>query len=416
MSSSFASFATPPTPKEVAVSLPPIISVDDHVVEPPHLFLRWLPRKYREQGPKVVRMPWELGPGYRQPFRPATSGLETDFWVAGNVVQVLPKVQASAGFAPNDIGLTPIGYDEMRPGCYDPKARLADMDLINVERSLSFPNICRFCGQLFLWMDDKELAMACVRAYNDWIVEEWAGDSGGRLLPVCLIPLWDPVEAATEVRRNAARGVRAVAFSELPTQLGLPSIHDSEQHWLPFIEACNETSTVICIHVGSSSTIAMTSPDAPWAVAATSLSFNSQLALADWLFSGLLSRYPNIKLTFSESQIGWMPYVFERADRIWREGNEWTGIHPSIVEPPSTYAKDRIFGCFFEDNFGLASRDTIGVDQITFETDYPHQDTTWPTTTEYLERATAGLPEGDVRKILRGNAIRLFDLPETLPR
>ena len=113
----------------------------------------------------------------------------------------------------------------MRKGCWDQKARLEDMDVNWVEASLSFPTFPRFCGQTFLEAKDRELAMLCVRAYNDWMVEEWCAGTGGRLIPLCIIPLWDAEEAAKEVRRNAARGVHAVCFSEIPHHLGLPSIH-----------------------------------------------------------------------------------------------------------------------------------------------------------------------------------------------
>lgn len=394
---------------------PAIVSVDDHVIEPADLWQRWLTAKHRDDGPRVVRMPWEFGPGFRQKFRPASSGPETDFWVVGDIVQGISLSAAAVGFSAEEIGVQPIGFHEMRPGCYEPQARLADMDVINVERSLCFPNFARFCGQLFLWIKDRDLALACLKAYNDWMVEEWAGDSGGRLIPLCLIPLWDPKAAADEVRRNAARGVRAVAFSELPTQLELPSIHDADGYWIPFLEACDETSTLICIHIGSSSTIATSSPDAPASVTLAATSFNSQLSLSDWLLSGLLVRYPNLKLAYSESQIGWIPYVLERIDRIWRMGNAFARVPATITNPPSSYMKDRIFGCFFEDDFGLKSRADVGIDQITFETDYPHQDSTWPHTTAYVEKAMADLDAEERHKILRGNAIRMLRLPEELP-
>ena len=135
--------------------------------------------------------------------------------------------------------MSPITYDEMRPGCYEPKARVADNDANWVEASLCFPTFPRFCGQTFLEAKDKELAEACVVAYNDFMVEEWCGDSGGKLIPLCIIPLWDAELAAAEVRRNAARGVRAVCFSEIPPHLGLPSIHSG--YWDPFFAACEET-------------------------------------------------------------------------------------------------------------------------------------------------------------------------------
>src|SRR3954451_4740605 len=164
------------------------------------------------------------------------------------------------------------------------------MEMNHVEASLSFPSFPRYCGQTFLEASDRELAAACVTAYNDWMVDEWCGDSGGRLVALIIVPLWDAELAAAEVRRNAARGVRAVCFSEIPPHLGLPSIHTG--FWDPFFEACQETSTVVCMHIGSPSRMPATSGDAPVAVAA-SLSFNNAMAsLADFLFSGVLIKFP----------------------------------------------------------------------------------------------------------------------------
>jgi predicted TIM-barrel fold metal-dependent hydrolase len=393
---------------------PWIISVDDHVIEPPHLWQSYLPVKLRERGPRVVRLPWKYGSNSRQGIEPAASGPETDFWLMEDSHVVIPRVEVSAGWEPDRVTHEPISYEEMARSTWDPSARLVAMDEAHIERSLCFPNVCRFAGQIFLWMDDKDLALACVRAYNDWMVDEWAGESKGRLLPLCLVPLWDPEGAAAEVSRNAARGVRAVTFSELPSVLGLPSIHDRNGHWLPLIEACEETGTVICMHIGSSSSVPVSSPDAPGCVRMTTVNFNAQLAFADWMFSGLLVRYPNLKLAFSESQIGWMPYILERMDRIWRMGNAIARIDPVFEKAPSSYMADRVFACFFEDDFGLGVRDTIGVDQITFESDYPHQDSSWPNTQAEFARAVAGLSEDDVYKIARGNAIRMLDLEPEL--
>jgi predicted TIM-barrel fold metal-dependent hydrolase len=397
------------------MDLPLIVSVDDHVVEPADLWQRRLPAKHREAGPKLVRRPWEYGAGVYQYWRPADEGPEAEFWVVGGVHQAMGRPVHAAGLPPERIDTTPMTREEMRPGFTDVKARLEDMDVIGVERSLCFPNASRFAGQLFLWVDDKELSLACVEAYNDWMVEEWAGESGGRLIPLCMIPLWDPQLAAAEVRRNAARGVRAVTFSELPASLGLPSIHDADGHWLPFFEACAETGTVVCIHIGSSSSTASTSADAPLAVTVASTTLFAQLCLADWLCSGLLPRLPDLKIQLSESQIGWMPFVLERLDRVWQTGNEFAAFHPAVTELPSSYMAGRVFACFFEDDFGLRSRDAIGIDQITFETDYPHQDSTWPYTQKYVEETMADLTEEERHKILRGNALRMFDLPEQLP-
>src|SRR3546814_5564111 len=133
-----------------------------------------------------------------------------------------------------------ITCDGMPPGCYDPKGGVDDMRLNHVEASLCFPSFPRFCGQTFTEAKDRELGEACIYAYNDWMVEEWCGDSDGALLPLTIVPLWDAELAAKEVRRNAERDVRAVCFSEIPPHLGLPSIHSGE--WDPFIRSEEHTS------------------------------------------------------------------------------------------------------------------------------------------------------------------------------
>ena len=236
--------------------LPPLISVDDHLVEPRDLWQRWLPKKFVADGPHVVSGFYNpLRRPQIEPQRPAdvmtSEGVATDFWLFEDGAFAISSGYAAVGQDLDNTGLAPISYEEMRPGCFSVPPRLADMDVANIERSLCFPTVSRFCGQRFLFAKNKELALACVRAYNDFMVEEWAGDSGGRLIPLIIAPLWDPELAAAEVRRNAARGVRAVTFSEMPQDLGLPSLYSD--HWDPLFAACQETSTVVCMHIGSGS-------------------------------------------------------------------------------------------------------------------------------------------------------------------
>jgi predicted TIM-barrel fold metal-dependent hydrolase len=391
--------------------LPRIVSVDDHVVEPPHVWETWLPERFRDRGPRVERrgigaMKHIGGGQYEQSFDP--DGPQADCWVFEDLVYIHKRHVAAVGFDRDDMTMSPITYDEMRPGCYEPKARVDDMEVNHVEASLCFPTFPRFCGQTFTEAKDRELGEACVYAYNDWMVEEWCGDSGGALLPLTIIPLWDAELAAREVRRNAERGVRAVCFSEIPPHLGLPSIHSGE--WDPFIAACEDTETVICMHIGSSSRMPATSGDAPVAVAAT-LSFgNAMASMSDWLFSGKLVQFPNVKLAYSEGQIGWIPYILERADDVWREHRAWGGVADLVPEPPSTYYYRQIYGCFFRDQHGIDSLDVVGVDNITFETDYPHTDSTWPDTKEVALRLMEGVPVDVVEKIMRGNARRMLGL------
>ena len=250
----------------MATRIPQIISVDDHVVEPPDLWQRWLPASLRDRGPKVVQGGFDMTSADGGYLTTMTSTRPfVDWWVYEDAAVIMPQVSYCAGLIPpEERGYAPVNFSDMPPAFTDPHARLQAMSTNHTERSMCFPNMfSRFCGQRFLAAKDRALALACVRAYNDWMVEEWCGDSGGRLIPLCIVPLWDPLMAADELRRNAARGCKALAFTELPVNLGLPSIHDPARHWDPLFQACNETGTVICMHIGSGSKMPTSSSDAP---------------------------------------------------------------------------------------------------------------------------------------------------------
>jgi predicted TIM-barrel fold metal-dependent hydrolase len=404
--------------------LPKIISVDDHVVEPAHVWETWLPEKYRERGPKIVRKRWgdfKQKGGAKYDMHEDPEGLWGDAWVLdGELIYVHKRFVAipeSAVIQGPDGNLTldrsqlemvALTYDEMRDGCYDRDARIADMKLNGVDGSLPFPTFPRFCGQTFTETPDRELGFACIQAYNDWMVEEWCGPSEGMNIPLCLIPLWDPELAAQETQRNADRGVRAICFSEMPTRLKLPSIHSG--YWDPLWQVCNDTGVTVCMHVGSSSSNPAASPDAPQAVGVT-LSFNNSFAsMTDWLFSGKMVQFPKLKLAYSEGQIGWIPYVLERADTVWAHHDGWMHTRERVPDPPSSYYYGRIFGCFTADHHGLKNLDATGEDNICFETDYPHTDTTWPETQPYVDKMLAGYDDDVAYKVLRGNAIKMLEL------
>jgi predicted TIM-barrel fold metal-dependent hydrolase len=394
-------------------TVPKLISVDDHVIEPPNVWLDRLPAKYHDVGPRVERRHID-GLGYtggKYQMRYVDEGIACDCWRYEDLVIPHKRIVAAAGLPREEITMTVITYDDMPPGCYDQTARLQAMDENWTEASLCFPTFPRFCGQTFLEAKDRELAMLCVRAYNDWMVEEWCGGAAsGRLIPLTLIPLWDAHAAAAEVRRNADRGVHAVCFSEIPPHLGLPSVHDPDGFWDPFFDACAETSTVVNMHIGSSSVMPATSADAPAAVQA-SLTFNNAMgSMSDFIFSGVLARFPDLRVAYSEGQIGWIPYLLERMDNVWLEHRGWGGVADKVPEPPSTYYFRQIYGCFFDDAFGLESLRRVGEDNVTFEVDYPHSDSTWPNSRKVAERIMAGLPDEVVHKLVRGNAIRMLSL------
>ncbi len=214
--------------------------------------------------------------------------------------------------------------------------------------------------------------------------------------------------AVEEIQRNADRGVRAFCFTELPDQLGLPSIHKPD--WDPVFQVCNDTGVTLCMHIGSSSTNPVASKDSPAGVGGTLAFNNSMASMADWLFSGKLIKFPKLKLAYSEGQIGWIPYALERADTVWDKHEAWQKSKELIPEPPWSYYYGRIFGCFTADHHGLHSLSEVGEDNICFETDYPHTDTTWPNSKEYIEKMLADFDDDIGYKVLRGNAIRMLEL------
>ena len=391
------------------MDIPKIISIDDHVIEPADVWQNRLPAKYREVGPRVIQERGKMQfVGGVFSYEPADEGELCDWWLYEALRVPQTRLSAAAGFSREEVKVTGITYEEMRDGCYDPVARLSDMDMNHTEAQMSFPSFPRFCGQTFMEADDKVLSDLCVKAYNDWMVEEWCAGSEGRLIPLTIVQLWDAELAAAEVHRNAERGVRAVCFSEIPPYLNLPSIHTD--YWEPFFRACEETGTVINMHIGSSSKMPSTSADAPAAVGSTLTFGNAMSSMADWLFSGWLERLPTLKLAYSEGQIGWIPYILERADNVWEENRAWGGFGENVPEPPSTYYYRQIYGCFFDDKYGLDNLEKVGVDNICFETDYPHSDSTWPHSKEVAEKLMGHLPEDVIYKLMRGNAIEMLGL------
>lgn len=365
-----------------------LVSVDDHVVEPPALFDNHISAKYKDQAPKVI-----------------TKDDGTDVWEFEG--QEVPNIglNAVAGRPPDEYGIEPTAFKEIREGCYNIHERVRDMNANGLLGSMCFPSFPQFCGQLFMRAQDKDLAINVLRAYNDWHVDEWCGTYPGRFIPLALPPLWSPELMGEEVRRMTAKGCHAVTFSENPEKLGLPSFHNA--HWDPFWAACAETGTVVCLHIGSSSQTVITSIEAPIDTMITLQPMNLVQAAADLLWSPVLRKYPSLTVALSEGGIGWIPYFLERADYVYKHHHKWT--HQDFGDKlPSDVFKERILTCFIDDAFGVANRNYLNMDMIAWECDYPHSDSTWPQSPELAASYLDGLPADDVAKITHQNAMRVF--------
>ncbi|WP_436777392.1 amidohydrolase family protein [Yinghuangia sp. YIM S09857] len=383
-----------------------LISVDDHVLEPPGVWQDRIPAKLRDRAPRLV-----------------TTG-DREYWEYDGKQVESSGLSAAAGRSKEQFSPKPLTYAEMRPGCYDAVARVADMDQAGILASLCFPSFTRFCGQVFWEADDKDLALLCVRAYNDWMIEEWCGAAPGRYIPMTLIPLWDPHEAAREMERCAGMGSRAFALSENPEPLGLPTVHDASGYWDPVMRAADDTGMVVCMHVGSSSTMPQISSGSSVLANMSWGGIRPAGAMLEWLFSPYLQELPNLRIALSEGGVGWMPYFLERAEQIvdkqrhWASAGEGVELYGKVVSESraidlhnldlrATF-RDHIFGCFIEDNHAMRSLAEIGEDNVMVETDYPHSDSTWPNSIKVARDQMAHLPESTQYKLLRGNAERLF--------
>jgi predicted TIM-barrel fold metal-dependent hydrolase len=392
-----------------------IVSVDDHVIEPPNVWMDRLPSKYKDVGPRIVK---------------ESDGQE--YWVYEDKKMVTGGLGAVAGRRKEDITVEGYPYSEMRPGCYDPVARLEDIDEAGILASLNFPSIPRFCGQLFWEAKDKDLALLCVKAYNDWMIDEWCATAPGRYIPLTIIPLWDAQLAVEEIERTAAKGSHSFCFSENFEPLGLPTVNSPTHYWDPVFAAANDNEQVFSIHIGSSSTMYKVASDSPFMANMSLGAIRPAGCMLAWIFGGIFQRYPNIKVALSEGSIGWIPWFLERANQVLETQKHWVakgqqypgsaeGAHAKNIDVDvhkiDIYRdyREHFYGCFIDDMSGLRMLDVVGEDNVMIECDYPHSDTTWPHSIKLAHERLAGLPEDVQYKILRGNAEKLYRFTPSEP-
>ncbi len=380
-------FLPEPAPRSVRRT---IISVDDHVVEPGHLFDRYLPAGLRERGPQLV----ENERGHQ-------------IWQFEGQTFSQVGMNAVAGRRPETVRLEPFRFEQMRPGCYDPAARVADMDLGGIWASLNFPSqITGFCGRVFFNSADREIGIASIDAWNDWFFHEWYEPYPQRFIPCGIAYLSDPTVAAAQIRSNAERGFRSISMPERPHAIGLPSLWDRE-HWEPILRACAETETVVSLHVGSSG-MHPTPPGAPsLQLGATMFGQLSLGACAEWVWSGFPKDIPELKIAMSEGGIGWVAMLIDRLENIIDRSGYGLGwdIRPADV------LRRNFWFCTLDDPSTISTRHAIGIDKIMLETDYPHGDGTWPDTQALVDKVWSDVPEAELELICSVNAAKLFRHP-----
>jgi predicted TIM-barrel fold metal-dependent hydrolase len=364
-----------------------IVSVDDHLIEPPDVFTSRMPTHLRASAPRVER-----------------DDQGADYWIFEDERVPLLGADALMSWERGHGYLGPVNFDELHPAVWNIHERIRAMDVTGVLASLNFPSApFGFAGTRFLRMKDAALGLASMRAFNDWVLEEWAAPYPGRIIPCQLSWLADPQIAAEEIRKNAARGFTSVSFSENPEKLGLPSLYSD--HWDPFFRACEETETVINLHVGSSSQTLVPSKDSPGAVLGALFPVNGMATAADWLFARIPVRFPNLKIAMSEGGIGWVPMLIDRIEYMTRQldySADFGDLSPVDV------LRRNFWFTTFSDPSTMPLRHHVGVDHIMIETDFPHSDSSWPDTQDLLATQLAGVPQNEIERMTCDNAVELY--------
>ncbi len=369
-----------------------VISTDDHIIEPEGVFDGRLPKEFADRTPKLEHTGdsavWTV-PGL-DPIE--MSGLST---AAGQKVEEFsPKSKT---------------FDQMRPGCYDPKERLKDMDIDGIDAQVTFATLPGLSGDRFMALDDKAYATALMRAYNDWLVEEWSAADPERLFGAAILPLYDLPEAANEIRRVAEKGLKCVSLPSSPGGIkGVPIYPDPA--WEPVWEALSETGLPAEIHIvsGGDDTSALARSGVGREIFVALAPSSNMVTVATLLFSGILHTYPKLKFISAESGIGWLPYFIERADYAHRKHRFWTGSKIDVL--PSELFRQSIWANFISDKAGVEGRHLIGIENIMLGTDYPHTDSSWPDTQNVIKEQMGDIPDDERTAICAGNAIKVFNL------
>ena len=365
-----------------------LVSVDDHICEPPTLFDNHLSGAALACAPK---------------FHTDKNG--KNFWEYQGKKKPSVGLNAVVGRPFEEYGMEPSALEQLRPGCYDVHARIDDMDVNGIAASLNFGNSICFDGQTFHKAPDKKMASIHMSAYNDWQIDEWCAAYPGRFIPCAILPTFDMAATTAELHRLAAKGCTAVSINENPTVQDLPSIHND--YWNPFWKAIADTDMRICLHIGSGNPAPHASMETPIEAWIATMPLSIAQGASDWLQLKALHDYPDMRIALSEGSIGWVPYFLERADfSNWRH-KAWTNSIFQDIKPSDIF-KRHFLNCFIDDAFGLKNLEDIGEDMVAYETDYPHSDTLWPEAPEQLWKSVQKLTDEQINKVTHLNAMRFF--------
>jgi predicted TIM-barrel fold metal-dependent hydrolase len=303
----------------------------------------------------------------------------------------------------------PQRWEDVPLEVYDPAKRLNALDRDRVDAEVLFPN---GPGGTFLF-GDQEFELACVRAYNDALAEY--RQTSERFIPLAVIPYLSPMDTiVAEVERAVGIGHNGVNIVADPS-VAVKGLSDlSDPFWAPLWEACQQLGVGIHLHASAGLAGKLSLPQ--WKgytrrqshTVSTLRNFCTATQMIPFLiFSGLLDRFPRLNWVFAETGLGWVSSVLEACDGEWERRHLWT---EGIPTRPSELFRRQMFVDFWFETVGIQVRDFIGVDNILWESDFPHITSTYPNSWSAVEHSLAGVPQADRERLLFRNAARLYKL------
>ena len=384
---------------EVASIDYPIVDSDAHVNEPPELWQERVPARLRQRAPKVLQTP------------------EGDVWSFDDGKKLRPLgLTATAGLSYLQFRPSGLRYDAIRPGSFDTAARLKDLDADGLYAQILYPSVTLAGARTYT--DDRELQCACVRAYNEWLVE-FCAPSGGRLVPQAIIPTTGVDDAVAELQWAIKHGHKGALIATFPNGTYEPAPQDDR-----FWGIAQDAEFPLGIHIGSFSEAGLQP-----VMSQSTLTFlahaggsksgaDSIPATTKVMFSGACEKFPRLRFVIVEGNIGWIPTVMEQVDDMFLRYRWFTGASEVMTTMPSRLFHRNFWATFMIDTIGIELRHHMNVDHLMWSTDYPHTGTDWPNNRVTIARLFRGVPKNEVKKMLRDNCTALYHLdhiPDRLP-
>ena len=372
-----------------------VISVDDHVVEVPDLWVQSMSRaKWGDLIPHV-----------------ALQADGTERWMLEGQVRTAGSL-APTGALSKDRGTEPQVWGEVPKSVYDPRARLDAMDADEIDYSVLYPSAAGISGEAICAIKALDLQVECARVYNDWIIDVWTAASS-RFVPQAILPAGSVEAAASEARRAVARGHKGLIMPAQPSQINSASPHLYKAEWDPLWTTIQELDVPVCFHAGSAPSVMFEISPAYDTAGARAFDNVRQAAgsaalINGMVLSGILYRFPKLQPVFAGSAIDYVPFALEALDHQWER--QRLAENEGFTERPSEIFRRQCYVTTWKEKVGLRNRNYVGADRILWESEFPRSTSTYPETARMIENNFAEVPVEDRDLILWRNAARLYKL------